>query len=585
MKNMLLMLFVFSALMGFGGEDIHEDVVVWLRGDSDINGDGVIQNGEIVDSLSLIPSAEIEPYGWLDGTVAGMPGDFRWTNDTIVVPYTRRTIPDAKSYHFRQSVYAANSGSMPNTIRMPSVASKITSASWSFHVRFKWSGDFISPKSTQQYIVRAAVDSTASAGHGFQFAIDTSGHFVSWIGDIAFMSYNTNVTTIDSNKWTDVIFVFNEGGKVNLSVMQEGGTLIQKSMTPGDTKYRPKPDGVFTLGNNNNLSDWQYYRDSALAFNAFRGQINQFAVWNKALTADEVKRVLAWPCEDLLRAGIANGNSDEFDDGQEISMEPLNPDNGWGAFGGSIAAGASKSIVIGVTNRFHDLPQLLRWRGASDSARGSLQLSVNGTTLETKEVGPGAWTFFSIPGSYFVDGATTTLTLMRTDNGSNPLKTDAIAVGGSWQTGKIGPVNQETWEYKYYANPPSDFFVPDSDWQHLPDRFVTGFGMNWKFDMPAGIAGHYKYVLKLKSNFEKSATGHKFVAYVNGTKVCEEKRDYGAWYSREFKIPANVFKAGTNVLRIANEGSGQTDASSYIAIDYVQLVVDKPARGMVLVFK
>ena len=565
-----------------GSEDIHDGVVVWLRGDSDANGDGIIQATEVVDARSPVFSEAIRPYGWLDGTVSETAGDFCWTNDTVTVPYTRRTVPGARNYGFRQRVREANNGSMPNTIVLSETASRITSCSWSFHLRFKWAGDCISPKTSQQWLVNAASDGASSEGHGFKWSVQNDGKFVCWIGSTPFLSgVSANAVQIESNKWTDVVFVFNDGGTVDLSLMQEGGSFVAKSLTSRDVLYRPCPTGSFVIGNESKVEKWGYYVDSAACFSAFRGQVNQFAVWNRALSADEVKRVLAWPNEDLVRAGVADGSASEFEGAEPVAEGALDADAGWGAFGGDIPAGASKSVAFVVPTRFDGLPQLLRWRGASDSASGLLELTANGTSVGVLAAEPDRWTVFLIPGAHFVAGETTTLTLTRVDAGTGPLRTDALAVGGSWQE---GTVSGNQWENGSIDKTPVDYYVPDGDFGHFRNKAQQGSGMRLKFDVPESVAGFHKYEVAFSSVFEQARENVKFVAYVNGVQAYAEERISGGWQNRSFKVPRNLLKAGENELYFANEGD-PNGAEGFFSFDYVQMRVGKRQKGICIVIR
>ena len=568
--------------MASAGDDIHADAIVWLRGDSDANGDGVIQVGEVVDARKPVSSEAIRPFGWLDGTVSDTGGDFCWTNDAVTVPYTMRTIPGARNYGFRQSVRTANNGSMPNTIVLSETASRITSNSWSFHLRFKWAGDSISPKTAQQWLVNAASDSASAEGHGFKWSVQNDGKFVCWIGRTPFLSgVSANAVQIESNKWTDVVFVFNEGSAIDLTALQEGGSLVAKSLTSKDGCYRPCPTKDFVLGNEAKVEKWGYYVDSAACFSAFRGQVNQFAVWNRALTADEVKRVLAWPNEDLVRAGVADGSAAEFDGAETVAEGALDADAGWGAFGGDISAGASKSVAFVVPTRFDGLPQLLRWRGASDSASGLLELKANGTSVGVLPAEPDRWTVFLVPGAQFVAGETTTLTLTRTDTGTGPLRTDALAVGGSWQE---GTVSGNQWENGSIDKTPVDYYVPDGDFGHFRNKALPGSGMRLKFDVPESVAGFHRYEVAFSSVFEQARENVKFVAYLNGVSVYSEERTSGGWQNRSFKIPRNLLKAGANELYFANEGDSN-GAEGFFSFDYVQMRVGKRQKGICIVIR
>lgn len=580
-------------LGAWAGDDVHDDVLVWLRGDTDLNGDGIVQTNEVVDALSPTWSEDVRTFGWHDGTLKkDTAGDFVWTNDAVTVPYTKRTIPGALNYCFRQSI-DADGRIMPNTIVMSNLASRITSNNWSFHVRFKWAGDPISTKTGNQCLLNAAAlgdSDTSDVGHGFKLYVAKNGRLCCAIGQTYFLSDgSSSPVQISSNRWTDAVFVFNDGGKVDLSVMQEegesGNALVTRSLSPSDKMYRPLPTKAFVLGNPTTRTAWANAATGANSYNAFRGQVSQFAVWNRSLSSNDVLRVLAWPGEDLVRAGRADGSAAEFDGEGEVSGAALDADAGWVAFGGDIAADASKSVAFTVPERYANLPQLLRWRGAADSASGRLELKAGETSLGVLDAGPNQWTVFYIPGEHFLSNAVTTLTLTRADAGTDPLRTDALAVGGSWQEGTISG-NQ--WE----NNSGKEFYVPDGDFSHFPNAVTQGKSVRLLFDVPASVAGSHKCEVAFHRIFGGNDRKKvKLVASLNGTQVYSETNGDAGFQKRSFKIPRSRLRAGENALVFANEGDAHVapeegdDIPEYFSFDYVQLRIGRRSFGMCVIVR
>jgi hypothetical protein len=564
------------------GGTIFDDAIVWLRGDSDINGDGRIQNGEIVDARTPIATTAIQPHGWLDGTASGVNGDFVWTNDTVTVPYTKRTIPGAKSYCFRQNHWTSNAGSMPNTICLDStVASRITSDAWSFHLRFKWHGKKISSNTGLNNLLFAGRDAGNTSGHGFKMQIVAAGGDTGFlkcaIGDTEFMNGNR----ISSNLWTDVVFTMTTSNAVEWTIMQEGGGIKTGRAYPTDTKFRPSPSGNILIGNASNRSTWEYYVTGAAVYHAFIGEVASFAMWNRALSPEDRLRAMAWPNEDIFRAGIADGTSAEFDGEGGVSGAALDPGAGWGAFGGDIAAGASKSITFDVPVRYDSLQQILRYRAAHGSAGGTLGVSVNGTALGTINVRPGGWSRLPIPAGVLTSGASSiTLSLSRTDGGASPIKTDCVALGGSWQE---GTVSGNQWENTdTYATEP--YYLPDGDFTHFRATIKAGKRQTVRFDVPDELAGRYHFKADYKMLFEGTPANIKVVAYVNGRKCYEEIPKSRAWWTRISKVPAQFVVPGENRITFANEGNSE-DTSSYVSFDYLRLLVDKMEVPFMLILK
>ena len=571
------------------GETVYDDAVVWIRGDSDLNGDERIQVGEVVDAFSPIATSAIRPTGWLDGTLSGTPGDFVWTNDVVVCPYTFRTNKHAKSFCFRQSI-RSDGGVLPNTIALDStVASRITSDAWSFHMRFKWHGKNIGPKTAQNNILFAGTSASDASGHGFKMIVVSAGVGTGIlkcsIGDTEFMNTSIgNAVRLSSNVWTDVTFTMTSTNVVEWSIMQEGGALVTGSRTPGDLRFRPSPSGNILIGHANVRDpNWGNYETSAAYYNAFIGEVASFAMWNRALSPEDRIRAMAWPNEDIFRIGVANGSSDEFNGEGGVSVAALDPDRGWGSFGGDIAAGESKSIAFVVPTRFDGLPQLLRYCAAAGSASGMLSLSANGESVGEIGVNAGRWSYCMVPARYFVDGETTTLTLTRTDAGASNVKSDAVVLGGSWQE---GTVSGNQWENKN-ATAMEPYYVPDGNFAHFRDAIFAGTQQSVRFDVAEDLSFRYRFKVSCRMQYGKIPADIKVCAYLNGRPIYTEipATAAWAWVDREFAVPYDALRDGENILTFANEGEDSGATQTYFSFDYLRLLVDKKRKGLILTFK
>ncbi len=585
----LCLLAVILPTVSQGGVYDDDSLVLWLRGDSDLNNDGRIQVGEVVDARSPVATSAITPTGWLDGTVSGESGDFAWTNDVVVCPYTFRTNENAKAYCFRQSVRSANNGVMPNTISLDSsVASRITSDAWSFHMRFKWHGKTISTKTGSNDLLWVGNSSTDDDGHGFKMFIVSAGSGTGIlkcaIGDTEFMSGNIgNSVRLSSNIWTDVVFTMTATNFVEWAIMQEGTALTEGSCSPGDLKFRPSPTGNVLIGHSAAKTAWGNYLDSAAYYNAFIGEVASFAMWDGALSPEDRIRAMAWPNEDLFRAGIGNGSSEEFDGEGGVSSSALDPDCGWGGFGGDFASGDSKSIAVWVPVRYDGLPQVLRYRAASDSAHGRLTLSVNGDGIGDIAVSPGVWSSIIVPAQYFASGETTTLAMTRTDGGASAVKTDVIALGGSWQE---GTVSGNQWENKN-ATAQEPYYLPDGNFTHFRDAIFAGTQQSVRFDLGSELVSRYRFKVAYKMQFGKIPADIKVRAYINEELAYAEDptTKAWAWEDREFAVPVNLLREGENILTFANEGADSGETQTYFSFDYLRLLVDKKKAGIIVIVR
>ena len=192
------------------------------------------------------------------------------------------------------------------------------------------------------------------------------------------------------------------------------------------------------------------YDPNAVRLQAFRGSIQSYAAWERALSADEVRQVFAWPASDLVRLGTANDSAQEFSDGA-----------------------APTTFNFDVAAKDAGLAQVLRVSATATSAAGAFSVSLNGAAIGSLAVSPGKTALFPIKKNLTVAGANT-ITLTRTS--ADPVAIDAIVVGGGIQIGS--------------ANGTSSEFAPETyggkvfvDVKTLHRGTIPYHGDNWVFNV------------------------------------------------------------------------------------------------------
>ena len=197
------------------------------------------------------------------------------------------------------------------------------------------------------------------------------------------------------------------------------------------------------------------YNGTGTRWEAFRGSIQSFASWQRALSVDEVRQVFAWPRPDLVRLGTSNDSAKEFEGGA-----------------------APTTISFNVAAKDAGLPQILRVSATSTSAAGSFDVAVNGAAAGWISVSPGKTATLNVRKNLTVAGANI-VTLTRTS--ADPVSIDAIALGGSIQIGNsdgsFSEFAPETYIGKVFA-----------DVKSLHRGAVPYHGDNWVFNVASGNA-------------------------------------------------------------------------------------------------
>ena len=411
---------------------------------------------------------------------------------------------------------------------------------YTFFVRFRWDGP-ISQWNTskvtnlvgQAYIFNA--DYSYNGKCGMMLGMYSSGG-LHWN---AGQNYGGLGFTVATNKWTDCAIVV-KNGLLNAYFCQEGGLFQTNSVslpagalgTPTTPELRIggiKGEKYTTIPLNNGDGDGD-------AWKAFRGSIHSFASWPRALSADEVRQVFAWPGTDLLKLGTVNGSSLDFADGGSASVsEPFNV--------------PAQDVGLG---------QVLRVT-TTGGGQMAVDVSVNGASANAMTLLSGKTELLFLKGDLFHAGANT-ITLTRTSSTGN-IAFDAIALGGGFQIGKQD--SSELTDFSDTNQSYLHYYATDGNWKHVMGRIM---GINEAHNyrktrlhvyMPDEIAGNANYSVRFsfRVKVQDGPSGQPVGVYLNGseTPVLSKPVESGAWREFKCKISAERLLAGDNVFVLAND--------------------------------
>ncbi len=413
--------------------DVFSDAKSWHQGFVDANGDGIFNVGktEFPESLLLAePNNDVHTVSFKDSTseIIGVHTSVVLRTENVIRPYTGASSSETVAY-FPQDFLLEGSvtnyytaGLFLDYGKEPFVGS--LENEFTCFLRFRWDGTHTINGTAAYFLGAGDVDGLT---YGFYLGI-RKGHYYLY-------SYRPTLDkewgeiAVKPNEWTDLAITVNSR-QVKIYSCQSGSGVIE---TLSATATGASPSSMVAakrvvVGHGRSGATGWSYNGSGLRWQAFRGSIQSFASWSRALSAEEVRQVFAWPGTDLVRLGTANNSVGEFASGT-----------------------APTTINFNVAAKDAGLPQVLRVSATSTSAAGTFNVSVNGAAAGSLSVTPGKTTTFYVKKNLTVAGANT-LTLTSAD----PVTIDAIALGGSLQLGNAdgswGEFAPETYGGKVFAD-------------------------------------------------------------------------------------------------------------------------------------
>ncbi|MCR5750888.1 MAG: LamG domain-containing protein [Kiritimatiellae bacterium] len=459
MKKLLILTCAAVAAAACNANDVFSDAKSWHQGFVDANADGVMNIGktEFPESLLLADrnnAAHNVTIGTLwSSAVSGVHTSVVLRTENVVNPYTKVNWSGTVAY-LPQDV-ATEGATLKYWSAGVHPASPFTvdlTKECTFFIRFKWSGESPAGNDKPNYILGAGDSSV----YGFVVSVMSNGCYNTYSGGIWDKTWNgASDARVKPNEWTDFAVTVNNR-KLTIYSYQESSEDIATFEVTGNAAARTgTPNGNVMLGISTDGACGYGWSTTAGRLRAFRGSIQSYAAWERALSADEVRQVFAWPGADLVRLGMANDSAQEFAGGA-----------------------APTTFSFDVAAKDAGLAQVLRVAATSASAAGSLSVSLNGSTIGAFVVTPGKTALFPVRKNLTVAGANT-ITLTRTS--AEPVTIDAIALGGGIRIGNAnGSLNDlapETYGGKVFA-----------DVKTLHRGAIPYHGDNWAFNVTSGNA-------------------------------------------------------------------------------------------------
>lgn len=354
-------------------------------------------------------------------------------------------------------------------------------------------------------------------------------------------------------------------------------------------------DCMFVLGADRSWN--QYYSTELPATtsdSSFQGDVQQFAIWDRALSKEEMLDAFGEPRPQIVKVGLENGGSNEFGS-TATGSRTINADAVYSECSANMAAG--DAVTFSFTGRASEagLRQIAKLTPASGSGRFSL--AVNGVACGVEDLLAGEPVKWNVPGSALVSGANNAI-LTRVDAGATPFAFDSFTLGGSFQIND----NATTEPFiSAYDLRPDYLGGADVNARHWPSFFaVYELTQDVKIrlwvdeDVAQNSTSTFTVPLKMVSK-DGSRGGDETIEFAlvdseTRTVVHTEKADQESWpigVSKNIVVDfgKNVLKPGWNTLNIKFNHPTKTTYDTRATVSYYRFETGKIHKGMLLIFR
>ena len=407
--------------------------------------------------------------------IGGEDGGPLWTNAPVDCPAGGQAY--GLSLHFRQitnELYQLK----PDAIQFSDL--KLGGSS-TIVTRFLWDGRYFA-SDTPDWIYNNSLAWGDKLGWMFGVRHNGGGNCLGmYVG-------NTEIRgpAVESNVWYDAAAVLTENGPGSVDTVElflwganTNTVLYTRQITDAVTNAVGGYGGV--IGCEASPSASYASATNSNAGKCFKGLINHLALWDRALSYDEVLEAFCFP-QPLFQIGINNGRADELR--VEGETDPVfNAGDPWHTMPWAVSSTPSRRAVtlnIPITNVqlncnyvFH-----LKTEKTDASKSAKLLLSVNGQANAAREalrVHPGQDYFWPIAKERLVDGINA-FTLSYENGPAAWVMFDWMELGGAWQAGKDDNSASNDFAQENLAG--DHFYVTDPDWKHLERAVVQGADSN-----------------------------------------------------------------------------------------------------------
>lgn len=456
-------------------------------------------------------------------------------------------------------------------------------------LRLKWDGATITTKNWNGATVTFDTDSDymqtivrAGFNGGWRFGVQPDGrptfvdsHSGNWWAtpDIVFepgVWYDFAVIGIDDGDSDSVAFYALDSDDGFPVVKWWDYSLLNG--TDGNVFFGPKRYwGGFSPNGQNILSN------AGDSLDGFNGNLQFFAMWNRALSSDEIHE--AWRKSGAGRWSIGLRNNahpyenglQEFGGHQDTTFY-ANAGSNWIDFPSCVDAGHSATVSFNLVKDEEALPFLLQLCGVNIRS-AYIDVSANNRSVGRVKVSDEHAGLLYLPGGTFAAG-TNTLTL-AVESGSGAWEPDYLGLFGSFLQGEKDDTRWDDTAWDEFGDVAESrrmrLWTENRNCRGLCRTLRSDETWSMSMNVTREIAERCAFTFSL-STIAWSETLQAFLL-VNGEEVCEFW-PHGA-DTATIDIPVGFFQPGENVIEI-HEAEHPYGSGAYIAVDFFQMEVGEP---------
>ena len=396
-----------------GGKSVFSDAAIWLKGVHDATSNGSVNGTDLRHALDMSQAvAGAAAYGGSESRLC--------TKMNVPCPYSGSIISNVPCIHLAQTVIDDKCDWASFCLSDENGAVSVTNCIGSVVMRIR-----------PDEFINAAGYYWVFGGVGFSVGFCKNDNYPGMLRLRGYCGiWQTMDYYVSPGTWMDLAVVACDN-KLNFYAVTNNGSFWSQS------KAATFSEGIqknLYLGLNSQGSNGSGATNSTSGTRrlAFRGAIQSFSVWNRALSESEVREAFSFPRADIVRMGIADGAGGEF---VKTSSDgaPVNADD-WYGMPASLAPGEEVDVSFVLKEHEYALPQILRLTSTFETSTGAM-LAVRANDVgEWKNIMavPGRTKSILLPGSVFQSGSNT---LNIVNNSSGTVYFDELALGGSWQVG------------------------------------------------------------------------------------------------------------------------------------------------------
>ena len=580
---------------------VFDDAKVYLRGAVDTDGDNVLDVGEYRDSFH---------YGTADASwSASAQGNCRLATERMVYSY-RNVTNDETVVVLPQQVDVVDGNDVfhSGSVTLPAPFTPHLADGFSVALRMRWDGPMRwcidDANSTMTNMPYCFFFRATGAGMSVALALNTpnrppcdpSDSFAPLVQLFGNQKTFTNLYLVKTNEWIDAAFVVSANGSVTGYLHVPGSAdIASQTVTPSiGTEAEGTP--VFrlcgqTAGETSTRAHTSYGQRSE--YMSFRGAFQRVAIWQRALTEDDVRSAFSEQGVDMATLGRDDGTADEFAGAAGSSVNVSAPAGSWQGFPSSFTAadapaGVSFTLLEeAVPVGFTAMDQLLRMKTTPDSASGTWNLAVNGTALRPFSLDAGKWGRIRIPQGLLALGPNT-LTLKYAGAGTAAI--DCLLLGGNW---RLGFQNDSVSEFSstITSSQKTNFHVGNGRLSNVQKMILIQTSSNgqagFHVRLPGDLMDGYRHFCVMRAN--KIVTDHTVPVslYLNGASepVGTHEVEKGVWRDYRYEIPLDALRKGDNAFVFKMTGADtESSTARYVGFDCFRFEA-VPIRGMQLSFR